>query len=454
MGKPGEKMDNLKNNIIIGMPVVQNKQDFVVSVFTIGQIFKFTKFTKRFIVGYDEKNLPIYNDQIQRFVEKPRVQKISDFLINDPDATFPTNLVLHIPREIIIRQTENNDMVEIELEEKVFSELKKENGNVYITIIDGQHRIKGIELAIGRLVGIIQDLIRTLEGGKNEELAKQLNFYRTRLDDLRNIQIVVTFFIDKTLEYQAMIFSTINRTQKKVSADLVSSLFGLNTGDTPQKTALQVALSLNGHQKSPFYKRIKLYGGSYSRENSPPLSQATMVNSIVRLISENSREAEKDRYKKRKHLHKRSPGSAKFLPFRKYYAEDNDSVISDILFHYFSEIRKIFKNSEKKAYWDFGKTNKSTNIFHTTVGYDSLLKILVDILDENREIITDFQGTFNKYLKKARYLEINKINRYSFNNRGKKFLYLDMSLAIWPPDYLKNPKDKREQELRELEQNK
>ena len=85
-----------------------------------------------------------------------------------------------------------------------------------------------------------------------------------------------------------MVFSTINRTQKKVSADLVSSLFGLNTGDTPQKTALQIVLSLNGHESSPFYKRIKLYGGSYSKQISPPLSQSAMVNSITKLICEKS----------------------------------------------------------------------------------------------------------------------------------------------------------------------
>ena len=131
-------------SIIKGMPVVQNKQDFVVSVFTIKQIFKFTKFTNRLIVGYDEDELPIYNEQIQRFVEKSRVNKISDFLINDPDATFPTNLVLHIPKEIIDKQIDDMNSVEIHINEKVFTEIAKKQGNVYITIIDGQHRYKAL----------------------------------------------------------------------------------------------------------------------------------------------------------------------------------------------------------------------------------------------------------------------------------------------------------------------
>lgn len=71
---------NINNNIITGFPVIQNKQDFIVSVFTIRQIFTFTKFTERLIIGMDEKGEPIYNSQIQRYVENSRVQKISDFV--------------------------------------------------------------------------------------------------------------------------------------------------------------------------------------------------------------------------------------------------------------------------------------------------------------------------------------------------------------------------------------
>lgn len=79
---------------------------------------------------------------------------------------------------------------------------------------------------------------------------------------------------------------------KRVSQDLVYSLFGLSTDDSPYKTALEVVLALNGHPKSPFYKRIKLYGGNYDKSEVPPLSQATMVKSIVALISVSLRESE------------------------------------------------------------------------------------------------------------------------------------------------------------------
>ena len=97
-------MNYLENNKIKAIPVFQNQQDFLIGVFSIGTILKFTKYTKRLIVGFDENNEPIYNPQIQREVENSRVQKIADFLIEDPNATFPTNIVLHIPSNIINAQ--------------------------------------------------------------------------------------------------------------------------------------------------------------------------------------------------------------------------------------------------------------------------------------------------------------------------------------------------------------
>jgi len=444
-------MENLVNHTLIGIPVSQNKQDFAIGVFTIDQVFKFTKYTSRLIVTYDDDGEPIYNNHIQRELENSRVEKIADFLINDPDATFPTNIVLHVPKEVIKQQKEKEDRIELFLKDKVFEGVR-DNKDIFVSIIDGQHRIRGIEVAIDRLRSDIDLLTLTLKKSSSKEMEERLKYFRIRLKDLLNIQLVVSFFIDKTLEYQAMIFSTINRTQKRVSQSLVYSLFGLESDDTPQKTSLEIVLSLNAHKNSPFFKRIKLYGGDYSEENSPPLSQATMVRSIINLISENAREGELDRFRKRKELHKRQPGSEKFLPFRQFYASNKDDTISDILFYYFTAVQDIFKKDDGDSYWDFPEESKKCdNILQTTVGYDSLLKILVDIL-KKEQTLTKVVDTsiFKKYLKKAKDLKIGNKTRYSFNNRGKRILYLDLSLAIWPPDYVKNSKDGREAELKEL----
>lgn len=443
-------MELVVDNRIIGFPIIQNQQDFVIAKFNIKQIFSFTKYTTRILNSFDEEGEPIYNAEIQREIEQARVEKIADFLIEDPEATFPTNLVLHIPIEAIESQNEftqeDISFVEIRLKQKVFDELKK--NKVFITIIDGQHRIRGIEIALERIKSEIETLAKTRRAGGSSTtdfLEKKLKDRTQRLKDLEEIELVVSFFVDKTIEYQAMIFSTINRTQKRVSQSLVYDLFGLNTDDSPHKTAIQVIISLNGHKNSPFYKRIKFYGGNYSSENSPPLSQATMAKSIVNLISENLRESERDRYKERKELNSRSAGSNKFLPFRKYYSNNKDTAISDIMFYYFSAVKDTFKDSNGNSLWNIGQSGKPENILHTTVGYDSLLKILGDILEKEDVDVTNSEG-FKKYLKKCKNLKLENTILYPFNNKGKKILYLNMSLAIWPP----NPTDIKDNRLIEL----
>lgn len=445
-------MNNLIDNKIIGFPIIQNQQDFVIAKFSIEQIFSFTKYTTRILNGFDEEGKPLYNEEIQREIELSRVNKIADFLIEDPEATFPTNIVLHIPKEVIEKQIEHKNFVEITLYQRVFDEINK-NGDVLITIIDGQHRIKGIEIALSRIKSEIDSYMKTLRNYPDPQLQEKLYQRVQRLKDLKNIELVVSFFIDKTIEYQAMIFSTINRTQKRVSQSLVYDLFGLDTLDTPQKTALQVIIILNGHRDSPFYNRIKFYGGNYSFENSPPLSQATMAKSIVNLISENLRESERDRNRTRKELAIRTPGSNRFLPFRKYYSNNQDEVISDIFYYYFSAVRKVFKDNSGKSFWDFRESNsKPENIFQTTVGYDTLLKILVEIMDKEQLNKFDSENIFENYLNTASQLKINDTIRYSFDNTGKKILYLDLSLLIWPLDLILNPKDTRKDELNKLTQ--
>lgn len=406
--------------MIKGTIVQQNTQQFILSVFPISDILRLTKYTERLIVGYDESNIPIYNDNIQRNVESSRVNKIADFLINDPQAIFPTNIVLGIPSNMIESQNvgEYND-IELVIKEDVYTEIQKNNGDVYITIIDGQHRIRGIEIAIGR----IKEDLNKIAVDKYESRQK----LEKKLSDLMNIQLIVSFFIDPSLEFQAMIFSTINRTQKRVSQNLVYSLFGLDENDTPQKVALEIVLALNGHEKSPFYKRVMLYGGSYTKNEVPPLSQSTMVKSIVDLISENSREAEIDRFKKRKELSRQS--SNKHLPFRQFYATNNDKQISDILFYFFSAVRNVFVSKEGESYWML--TSKS-NILQSTVGYFALMKILCDILKDfnyQQDIISlDF---FQSKLKKASGIEFSNIERYPFSNKAKNILYDDIHQAIF-----------------------
>ena len=399
---------------IKGFPVRQNGQDFIIGKASIKDVLKYTKYTERVIIGFDEEEKPIYNEHVQRKVESSRVNKIADFLINDEEATFPTNIVLGLPINIIEKQAEHDGIIDITLSDVVLQQIQlakngNDNADIYVTIIDGQHRIRGIEIAIERLE-------KDIELTGDDKLKRKLL-------DLLNIELVVSYFIDKSLEYQAMIFSTINRTQKRVSQDLVYSLFGLSSNDTPYKTALEVVLALNGHPKSPFYHRIKLYGGSYDKKMSPPLSQATMIKNIVSFISESLRESENDKYRSRKDLHKRY--NNKYLPFREFYANNQDELISDCLFYYFSAIREVLGR-----YWEYDGIAKPQNILQSTVGFEVLIHLLSDILKQNP--MTEFSvEKFLPYIEKVKDINYADIETFPIATKGKKVLYETLKNRIF-----------------------
>jgi DGQHR domain-containing protein len=422
----------MHNNIIKGIPVTQNDQEFIIGKIKIGELLKITKYTERVIIGYDEDERPIYNKHLQRKVENARVNKIADFLINDKEATFPTNIVLGIPMNVIAEQKQEGELIQIVLINEVFSEIEKSKNtgiesDIYVTIIDGQHRIRGIEIAIERL---------TIDIARKKTVSEEK---QVKLNNLLDIELVVSYFIDKSLEYQAMIFSTINRTQKRVSQDLVYSLFGLSSNDTPYKTALEVTIALNAHIKSPFNKRIKLYGGNYSRGESPPLSQATMIKNIVSLISESLRESENDKYKKRKELLIRN--NNKYLPFREYYANNQDHNISDCLFYFFNCIKKYLPD-----FWCYDGISKPQNILQSTVGFEALLDVMVEILQ--KENITNFgNSTFDGFIIKIRDIDFGNTSNFPMSTKGKRILSLSLSLKIYP---MSNENDKRNSELQRL----
>lgn len=406
---------------IRGFLVSQNGQDFIIGKAKIQDVLQYTKYTERLIIGYDENENPIYNNHVQRKVDKSRVEKIADFLINDETATFPTNVVLGIPQNMIESQTFSDDgIINLVFKDIVVQEIVKAkegdmDADVYVTIIDGQHRIRGIEVAIDRLRALID---------KCED--DKVKYWQDKLTNLLNIELVISCFIDKTLEYQAMIFSTINRTQKRVSQDLVYSLFGLSTADSPYKTSLEIVLALNGHPKSPFYKRIKLYGGNYDKTDSPPLSQATMVKSIVALISTTLRDSENDKYRERKEL--RTWKKSKPLPFRLFYANNEDSKIADCMFFFFSSIRNAFSKQ-----WNYNGQFKPTNILQSTVGYEALMKILVDILDRT-EMKKFSEVSFDSYIDKIKGLDVENNISFPMSTNGKKIFYNSMFIELFPDD--------------------
>lgn len=438
-----------KENTIVAKRIVQNNQEFLLGTFKIRQIKNFTKYTQHLIVDYEEVEggdkiysdqvqlKPNYKPEVQRKLNNSKVEKIADYLISDKNAMFPTNIVIAIPSEVIDDFEENNNDIVITLNPIVKHELEKSDGTVFLTIIDGQHRIRGIERAIERLDSKIDSLIKVLNTSDNKKLSEELDSNKKLLDRLLNFELLVTFFIDPSLEYQAMIFSTINKTQTKVPENLVFSLFGLTNNDSPQKTSLEVVLALNGIEKSPFYNRIKLVGGNYKKGKMVPLSQATMVKSILYNISNNAREAEVDRTKSRTHL-KSNP---KNLPFRNYYASNKDHMIVRILYSFFGAVRNTFRDPHGQSYWEFKEGTKVLNVLQTNVGYQALLKVLIYLLKKVPEDKKDDRATYESYLTRAKDIDwedSGEQKRYPFTSASVKVLYNDIMLRIFPGEFKLN----------------
>lgn len=415
--------------------VIQNNQEYLLGIFKISDILKFTRYTEYTILGFDENNLPITNDKVQRKLNTKKVESISNFLLNDPQAIFPTNIVVSIPSHVIEFIEERNDRnTIIGLKTIVYSEIKKlekgQNGDIYLSIIDGQHRVKGIEIAIKTLTEQIQNNQTSLFDSSTDTI----NALKDKLENLKNLELPVSFFVDPVLEYQAMIFSTINRTQTRVSQDLVYSLFGLTEDDSPQKTALSIVNALNGSVKSPFHKRIRLAGASskagkeFFKDGYPILSQATMVKSILYMITKDSSQAEIERVKPRRFF-KHNPNPD--LLFRQYYSENQDTTIIKIINNYFLAVKEVFTDENGFSFWTIRESkNKPTNILQTTIGYEALLEVLKKILtlesDEQSRLKIE---TYKKYLEKAISLDIkdnNNPKKYPFANKTKKLFLNDL----------------------------
>lgn len=454
----------MKNNNyeLITQRVIQNNQEFLLGVFSIEEILKFTRYTEYTILGFDEDNdnRPITKEEVQRKLNPSKVNSIVNFLLNDPLAIFPTNIVVSIPNHVIENIIEEDDErhVLLYLNEKVITEIQKidkhQKGEIYLSIIDGQHRVRGIERAIEYL----ENEIRLKESHSRSVtdptlILKELQVDKDKLEQLRKIELPVTFFIDPVLEYQAMIFSTINRTQTKVPPNLVYSLFGLTKGDSPQKSILNIVNTLNGRRGSPFYKRIKLAGSGskevkeFYKEGNPVLSQSTVIKLILKMICKNSQEEENARNYSRKYFIKNPD---KNLPFRKYYGNDEDEKIIKILYAYFDAVRKTFIKGDGTSYWEFENNNsrKPNNILQTTVGFNALIDILNLILINERGLNIEKVDVYKEFLIRAKEINFSDVKSFSFNNRGKKYLYLKMSVLIWPPS---NNDDPRLKELFEIE---
>ena len=298
-------------------------------------------------------NIPVSNkDGVQRKESIERVNKISRYC-EDPDATFPTPIIVSIYPEAQVEDDGKEFSFSINEEERI--------GDV----IDGQHRLLGIA--------------------------------RSGYSD--RFQLPVALMFNMNVEEKAYVFSTINSTQTKVSMSLIYDLFDLSTKRSPQKTAHEIARSMNKMEYSPFYNRLKMLGKKESDQYYATLSQGTFVKKLLTLLS---KDPDDDISKIKRGI----PLTRNNLPFRSYFIEEKDDVILKILLNCFTALKLVFESE-----WE----NPSKNVLWKTTGYGAVIKAFPYLFERGADNKDLSQGYFKSCFEKLhRYM---KTKEEDFSNK-------------------------------------
>lgn len=256
---------------------------------------------------------------IQRPLSPKRVDEIKNY-VNTVDATFPTGVILAIDSEDVKYDGDNGIM---EISDR--ADVAK--------IIDGQHRIAGLE-----------------DYGKD------------------NFQINVIIFLDMDLEDQAMVFATINLAQTKVSKSLAIDLYEYTKSRSPTKTCHNIARLLNYKEGSPLFNRIKILGTATSPYQ--PLTQATFVEALIRMISGTMQDALLDRDSiKRGNKLQRAERHDNKLVFRNMFIDEKDAEIAKIVWNYFKAIEDKWPEA-------WAGLDVRGNVLPKTNGFRALMRFL------------------------------------------------------------------------------
>lgn len=270
---------------------------------------------------------------IQRELNKKRVAEISKYITTE-DACFPTSIVISVDERCASFVEEGGKRL---LRLQPFEDPDHVSDSVpftgIATIIDGQHRLAAFR------------------------------------DSEINWDLSVNIFIGVDEGTRAMIFSKVNLAQTKVNRSLVYDLFGLDRDRSPEKTAHEITVNLNGIPESPFYERIKRLGSATEGVFGETLSQATVVNGIIPYISKDPM-MDRDIGRRTGMFPKRGPDDFEKRIFYPFFQSDNDEDILANIINFFSAVRERWPDA-----WEF--TGKGA-VLSKTNGYNGLIRFMRD----------------------------------------------------------------------------
>lgn len=189
-------------------------------------------------ISYVVRRSEDQKEGIQRIATPERVSEIASFINESIDVIFPNNLIINFDKTVIFRPDEDRPE-----EGELIIPRKKHIAQ----IIDGQHRLFGLEAA------------------------------------KKKINIIVVAFSELDLAQRAKLFLTINSKQKGINTSLIYDLFGITrTGKTVELLAVDIAKSLNTDEDSPFKGMIKLTDARKKEKES--LSLAACVTALKKIL--------------------------------------------------------------------------------------------------------------------------------------------------------------------------
>jgi DGQHR domain-containing protein len=260
----------------------------------------------------DERDIEKYLG-IQRPLNGTRVKELNQY-VNFIDATFPGTIIVSVENDYSWYDEETGEIV--------VSNTKRGDDKPSIPIrnvgrvIDGQHRIAGLE--------------------------------KFDASGSKNFDVIVSFFVGSDISDQAYVFATVNLEQTKVNKSLAYDLFELAKSRSPYKTCHNIAVALDRLETSPFYQKIKRLGSSTDDERgSETLTQATFVNQLVDYISKDPKQ-DRDDILTGRNLQMPTTKELERLVFRGLFVNGEDVKIGKIYEEYFQAIKAKWQPA-----WDY-----------------------------------------------------------------------------------------------------
>lgn len=323
---PDRESDSLE------FPAIRIRQpigDIYVCVISHTDVQRITYFDVRRVLGID-RDVERYLG-IQRPLSEKRVEELKRY-VTYKDSTFPTSVILAADDDYASYDEESRTITLRNT--KIGDEQPSIAMSRVCRVIDGQHRIRGLEGFHGK-----------------------------------DFDLSVSLFIGSDISDQAYVFATVNLQQTKVNRSLAYDLFELARTRSPQKTCHNIAVAFDRTPNNPFFHKIKRLGVATDGRNASEetITQATFVSALLPYISNDPTEDRDLMLRNRQIPPARAKDSQKLF-LRELFRTERDLDIGRIVEEFFLAVATKWPTA-----WNSGGQGL---ILNRTNGFNALMKVL------------------------------------------------------------------------------